>query len=50
MNKIYRIQFFNNFEWVISVLHAKTLEEVESLVQLLNESPVEHRYIVLEIP
>jgi hypothetical protein len=47
MKTIYRIQFFNNFEWVNSVFHAETLEEVEKLVKFLNETPVEHRYIIL---
>lgn len=47
MKTIYRIQFFNNTEWVDSVFFVNTEEEAVKKVNFLNESPVKHRYILL---
>lgn len=47
MKTIYRIQFFNNTEWVDSVFFVDTEEEAVKKVDFLNKSLVNYRYILM---
>ena len=44
---IYRIQFFNNTEWVDSIFFVDTEEDAVEKVKFLNESLVKYRYVLL---